>query len=352
MKQTVESIMRSFQNSGKRHLLITGTFRSGKTTRFQEIVKLLTEENELPGISTYAISRQCAMLRENRTKTERKIGEFTDWMYPVEEGFLELGVPALERAMESDSEWVSIDELGFLEAEIELFKNTVLKLFEKKRVLAILRKQEIPFLEELKQREDVFIVDLNEDKARIGCVIMASGLSKRFGTNKLLQDIDGKMLIDRVLELTEGELFAGRVVITRTEEVASICKEKQIPVILHTCPNRNDTVRLGTEYLKEMDGWVFCPCDQPLLKRESIEKLLDAPYVHDDLLARLHWKETLGTPIFFGKKYFDELCNLPEKKGGSYIVKKNPEKVQLVSVQDEKELWDLDTPEDLNVFIK
>ena len=81
-------------------------------------------------------------------------------------------------------------------------------------------------------------------------------------------------------------------------------------MILHTCPNRNDTVRLGTEYLKEMDGWVFCPCDQPLLKRESIENLLSVPYVHEDLIARLHWGDTVGTPIFFGKKYYEELSKI------------------------------------------
>ena len=350
MKRTVESIMKSFQNSGKRHLVLTGNLRSGKTTRFREIVKMFTKEEELPGISTYAVPYRCAMLRENGTNIERKIGEFSDKMYPVKEGFLELGVPALERAMESDSEWVSIDELGFLEADNELFQSAVTKLFDTKRVLAIFRKQAIPFLEKLKQREDVFVVDIEETKARIGCVIMASGVSRRFGTNKLLQNIAGKSLIDHVLEVTEGDLFEERLVVTRTEEVAFICKEKNIPVILHTYPNRNEAVKLGIEYLREMDGWVFCPCDQPLLRRESIENLLDVPYLHEDLIVRLHWKETLGTPIFFGKKYFEELCNLPDKKGGSYVVKQHLEKVELVSVQDEKELWDLDTQEDLALF--
>ena len=351
MKQTVESIMKSFQNSGKKHLAITGSLGSGKTTRFREIVKLFTEESELPGISTYAVPRQYAMLRENGTKTERKIGEFSGEMCPIEEGFLELGVPALERALVSDSEWVSIDELGFLEANNILFQDAAMKLFDSKRVLVILRKQAVPFLEKIKHREDVFVVDLDETKAKIGCVIMASGLSQRFGTNKLLHSINGKTLLEHILQTTGGDLFAGRVVVTRCKEVADICESKRVPVILHTCPNRNDTVRLGTEYLKEMDGWVFCPCDQPLLKKESLENLLRVPYIHENLIARLHWEDTIGTPIFFGKKYYTELCNLPEKKGGSYIAKQYRENVHLVSVLDEKELWDLDTQEDLNLFV-
>ena len=78
MKQTVESIMKSFQNSGKKHLVITGSMRVGKTTRFREIVKIFTEEKELPGISTYAVPYQYVMLRENGTDVESKIGEFSD----------------------------------------------------------------------------------------------------------------------------------------------------------------------------------------------------------------------------------------------------------------------------------
>ena len=42
MKQTVESIMKSFQNSGKKHLVITGNIRTGKTSRLLEIVKFNT----------------------------------------------------------------------------------------------------------------------------------------------------------------------------------------------------------------------------------------------------------------------------------------------------------------------
>jgi molybdenum cofactor cytidylyltransferase len=290
------------------------------------------------------------MLRENGTLRERMIGQFLDNMCPVEEGFSELGIPALRRAMAGDSEWVAIDELGFLESENWVFQETVKEVFDTKRVIAVLRKQDLPFLNELKQREDVFLVDLDERKARVGCVIMASGISQRFGKNKLLQTVDGKTLLERILNITDGELFAGRVVVTRSEEVAEICKKKNVPVILHTYPNRNDTVRLGTEFFKEMDGWVFCPCDQPLLKKESLENLLNAPYVHEDLIVRLHWKETMGTPIFFGKRYFEDLCRLPEKKGGSYIVKQHLEKVHLISVQDERELWDLDTQEDLKLF--
>ena len=51
----------------------------------------------------------------------------------------------------------------------------------------------------------------------VGCVIMASGLSTRFGSNKLLVPFGpaGEPLLCRALAATATPCFAGRVVVTR-----------------------------------------------------------------------------------------------------------------------------------------
>ena len=64
---------------------------------------------------------------------------------------------------------------------------------------------------------------------RTGCVIMASGLGKRFGGNKLMADFHGKPMIQRALDATEG-LFTRRVVVTRHESVAELCREQNVEV--------------------------------------------------------------------------------------------------------------------------
>ena len=111
-------------------------------------------------------------------------------------------------------------------------------------------------------------------KRKIGCVIMASGLGVRFGGNKLMADFQGKPLLEHVLELTQG-LFEKRVVVTRNEAVRDWCQKRQVEVIFHTFPDRNDTVRLGISCMDGMDGCMFCPCDQPLLRRESLLRLCE-----------------------------------------------------------------------------
>ena len=115
------------------------------------------------------------------------------------------------------------------------------------------------------------------DCMNIGCVIMASGLGKRFGGNKLLCDFHGEPMIQRILDATGAVPFAGRVVVTRYPEVAQICQLQRISCVLHDLPLRSDTVRLGVERLSadcpELDGILFAAADQPRLKAERIAAL-------------------------------------------------------------------------------
>lgn len=181
----------------------------------------------------------------------------------------------------------------------------------------------------------------------LGCVIMASGLGKRFGGNKLLADFYGEPLICRAFDATEG-IFSRRVVVTRHEEVAALCKNRGIEVIFHDLPYRNDTVRLGLEAVGNVESCLFCPGDQPLLRRETVLAIALAAVTEKNFIWRAAFGDTPGSPVLFPKWTFPELLHLPEGKGGNYLAKKYPEQVRTVPVRDEYELKDIDTPEDLD----
>ena len=181
---------------------------------------------------------------------------------------------------------------------------------------------------------------------KTGCVIMASGLGKRFGTNKLMADFHGKPMILRALAATEG-LFSDRVVVTRHESIASLCRERNVDVVLHNLPNRNDTVRLGLEALGDLDCCVFLPGDQPLLRRETVAMLLENWKEDPDKIIRPAYEDTVGSPVLFPSWAFPELRSLPEGKGGSAVVWNHPHDVLQVPVADPFELADADTPETL-----
>lgn len=199
--------------------------------------------------------------------------------------------------------------------------------------------------------------------AAVGCVIMASGLAKRFGSNKLLADFGGRPLLMRALDATDTPALAARVVVTRSAEAAELARKAGVETILHTLPGRNDTVRLGLEALRtkrpDLMGCVFLPGDQPMLRRASIEALVrefsavQTQKETEQSILRLGWRAgggaepLVGSPVLFGSSYFSALCTLPEGKGGGVIIRQHPECVRVVYTMHREELMDADTVEEL-----
>ena len=196
----------------------------------------------------------------------------------------------------------------------------------------------------------------------VGCVIMASGLARRFGSNKLLADFGGRPLLFRALEVTATPALAARVVVTRSAKVKALCDAQAVPCLLHSLPGRNDTVRLGLEALLEqcpnLAGCIFLPGDQPLLQRETLEALITAFAQTQKETERAIFRlgaraadgpdTVVGSPVLFGSSFFPELLALPENKGGNVLLKKYPAQVRTVCIADSAELLDADTPEVLH----
>jgi molybdenum cofactor cytidylyltransferase len=184
---------------------------------------------------------------------------------------------------------------------------------------------------------------------KVGCVIMASGLGKRFGSNKLMADFNGKPMILQALDASRS-LMESRVVVTRHEDVAKLCREQGVHVVLHDFPHRSDTVRLGLEALGEVDACMFLPGDQPLLRPETVNLLVSRWESDQQKIVRPFCENTPGSPVVFPKWAFEQLCNLPEGKGGGLVMKQHPESVAVIPISDPYELMDADTPETLELL--
>ena len=191
---------------------------------------------------------------------------------------------------------------------------------------------------------------------KIGCVIMASGMARRFGSNKLLHDFLGEPVMNRILRTMSAAPLAAKVVVTRHPEIKALCDEQNIPVVLHDMPLQSDTVALGVNALLEMcpdmTGCMFAASDQPCLSIDSVTALCEAFQTQPGQIWRMSWQGSVGNPVVFPKFTFDELLHLPPDKGGGVVIKKHPELVRTVEVQTEYELVDVDTPEILEELLK
>lgn len=210
-------------------LAIIGRTGNGKSTLVNLLLRLYKTESDMIKIDGHDIGKlRLKILRENIAYVPQDNFLFSDTLKSnIAFGVKGQDINAVIKAAEA----------------VCIFQEAVRILFSKKRVIAVTRKQEIPFLQELRGQEDAFVVDVDELHKKVGCVIIASGLGIRFGENKLLAKFKNKMLIEHILECTK-DLFAKRVVVTRTKEVQAFCEQNNISVIYHEYPYRSDVVRL------------------------------------------------------------------------------------------------------------
>ena len=105
---------------------------------------------------------------------------------------------------------------------------------------------------------------------------MAAGNARRFGNNKLASTLAGRSLIQRALEAVPAELFSSVAVVSQYPEIIKLAEEFCFTAIRNEHPDYgiSHTISLGLRELRDCDGVLFSVSDQPLLRRESVEKLV------------------------------------------------------------------------------
>jgi molybdenum cofactor cytidylyltransferase len=183
-------------------------------------------------------------------------------------------------------------------------------------------------------------------KEKLGCVVMAAGNARRFGENKLAAELDGRSLIRRTLEAVPQDEFACVAVVTQYDAIETLAKEFGFRAVRNAHPDFgiSHTIRLGLEALADCDGALFLVSDQPLLRRESVAELVRFWRQQPEKIAALGHNGVRGNPCLFPARFFPELMNLREDRGGNTVIRRHEEDLVLLEVNPQ-ELTDVDTPE-------
>ena len=197
---------------------------------------------------------------------------------------------------------------------------------------------------------------------RVGCVVMASGLSLRFGENKLLAPFRGRELVCRAFDAlpVSGEETGGApsaeglpgriapedvVVVTQYAQVAALARARGFAVRHNDAPEsgQSRSVVLGTRALMERcGGLVFLAADQPLLRRQTLARLVAAWQAAPERIAALSAAGRRGSPCLFPAALYPKLLALRGDRGGSGLIRTHPERLLAVEAAPE-ELLDADT---------
>ena len=212
----------------------------------------------------------------------------------------------------------------------------------------------------------------------IHIIYMAAGNSRRFGSNKLFYELDGKPmyrhLLERLIEIKDrynklknaesNNPVIDITVVTRYREILDYCSS--IPDC-HTVLSPDSekgisyTIKAGIMAVQEQkklkkssevthhtaekeEYYMFAVADQPYLKSQSVIKLIDKVLENKGNMKSvfsLRCGDTVGNPCVFHSSLIPQLLSLEGDKGGRSVAKKYD--CVYVDIADERELTDIDT---------
>jgi molybdenum cofactor cytidylyltransferase len=186
----------------------------------------------------------------------------------------------------------------------------------------------------------------------IAGVVLAAGISRRFGSQKLLASVGGAPLVRRtvqaLLEAALGEL----VVVVGSDAEPVRAALDGVPVRIVTNPayagGMSTSLRVGIDALGvDVEAAVVALGDQPGIGAAIVDPIITRYFAdRAPIVAPIYRGGVRGNPVLFDRSLFRELRAVTGDEGGRSVVAKDPSRVALVQLDMEMPR-DIDLPEDL-----
>lgn len=186
---------------------------------------------------------------------------------------------------------------------------------------------------------------------KIGIVLLAAGESSRLGRPKQILLYKGKTLLERAMENAKLSKAIHSVLVLGAN--ANLIQENLNLGHFSFLVNNDwkngmsESMRLGLSFLVEqyqIDAAIIILADQPFADYTLLDKFIDNFNKGNKGIVASSYKNTLGVPALFSKKYFPELLALKEKEGAKKIIFAHLEDVTIIEFPLGE--FDVDTEED------
>jgi molybdenum cofactor cytidylyltransferase len=191
--------------------------------------------------------------------------------------------------------------------------------------------------------------------SKTGIIILAAGNSSRMGELKQLMMFKNKTFLQHIIgEAKEANLDP---VICVTGYQSDLVEKSISGMGVSIMYNAQWSEGMGTGIsagitqlmLSNADSVILAVSDQPFVSSDLFEKMKSSKDQSGKGIVASSYAGTLGTPVLFGKNYFEWLKSLNGNEGAKKIVKLNMPDV--CSVEFEKGNIDIDTKEDYEHLI-
>jgi molybdenum cofactor cytidylyltransferase len=186
----------------------------------------------------------------------------------------------------------------------------------------------------------------------IGAVVLAAEKSDWIGQNKQLLRLNGKTLLESILDALSEAGINEQVIVLGNEmaEVIEAIRPKlgKIKIALNVAPERGmaSSVQTGIIVLSNVDAIFIVLGYQPILDSSLLRKMIKILGGNSETLivSPIH-NEKEGHPLLFRKSLFGELMSLRDNQSIRDVVHAHADKVINVEAP-QWSIMDIDTPED------
>ncbi|MEG0371291.1 MAG: selenium cofactor biosynthesis protein YqeC [Clostridium sp.] len=179
-------------------------------------------------------------------------------------------------------------------------------------------------------------------------IVMASGMSKRMGQNKLIMKIENKSMIKRVTSQCVNSHLRDVIVVYNEDIVLRQVCSLPIKTAHNLSPEMGQSmsIKVGLKSISDdYDGYMFLVGDQPFIDSKLINKLLNRFEMDKKSIVIPCYRDDKGTPVIFPSLYKKDLICIQGDSGGREIIK-HCENISKVLIEDKNKGMDIDTIEE------
>ena len=184
----------------------------------------------------------------------------------------------------------------------------------------------------------------------IRALVLAGGLSRRMGTQKLLLPFAGSTVIEHIVDQLLGSALGDvHVVAGRDRDRIAERLAGRAVAIVHNPDHDADmlsSVRCGLRALPACEAVLVALGDQPAVTTELVDGLVGAFRESDKGIAVPLYEGKRGHPIMFSSRYRGEVLTRHDGVGLRGLLRAHPDYVLEFPVSTPAVLSDMDCPED------
>ncbi len=157
----------------------------------------------------------------------------------------------------------------------------------------------------------------------ISGIILAAGLSKRMGANKLMLPVAGIPVIERVMSVVSKSRLDEVILVCASDRVEEVGSKYGVKVIRNTSQElgQSHSIKLGVENSSiYTDGFMFFVGDQPFMTEDIINNLIENFAGSNCKAAVPLYNGNRGNPVIFSSELRGKLLSLSGDLGGRKLI--------------------------------